>query len=683
MSMSWCIDAAESKPRPPVWKALAPFKDMAEFNDYRQRVREAARANSQHWGSLPHNGSLPLLAQTQPEVPCDPTIQDCGDVNLSESLQAVVVTGLRASMNASMDVKRNAAAAVEAISAESITNNQEAGVDEGDIVKAWGRYFIVLMHGRLFSVDTADSARGLRLVDRIDSYRDAREESWIDEMLITGDKIIVTGYSYRTDSSNYSVFRIGRDGRFTFLAHYSVDSGDYYSSENYASRIVGGKLVVYMPFGLSDYRNLEEIPLPRIRRWTEQGGFGEWRPMFDITDVYRPIQPTYWPAVHVLTFCDLEGNAQKPCEARGVVGPWQRETYVTPDNYYLWLTTDAAEYDQTREREDCVPGHDTFHQRGHPSAVYRLDIDRHRMSAVHTEGWPSDQFGLEERDGDLWALVQRPPATCREDDEAQQGVALALARVPDENFSARPQPLDIGGYFRVPRLHDPWNQQTRFSANHVMYGSAPGYWRRADGDADARSRQLTVVPLSAPRRSWQLSLGHTVTRIELFGDNAVSFGHLPGDDFAVSSVSLASRPRIADTQVMPGLAESEGRSHAFNARVEDDGAGIFALPTVDLGQRPNYYRHDRSVDVQFFTATADLQLDSARHLSGRPDAHRGSTGYRCEISCYDWYGNARPIFYRGRIFALVGLELIEGEMFDGRILETGRVDLTEVPASRR
>jgi hypothetical protein len=211
-----------------------------------------------------------------------------------------------------------------------------------------------------------------------------------------------------------------------------------------------------------------------------------------------------------------------------------------------------------------------------------------------------------------------------------------------------------------------------------MYGSAPNYWRRGNDEDVARTRQLTVVPLHFPRRSWQLTLDHSVTRIELFGDHAVSFGHLPGDDFAVSSVSLERKPRIADTQVMPGLAESEGRSHAFNARVEGDGSGIFGLPTVDLGHPPDAWL-DWKVDVQFFTANRDLTLDSARHLSGRTGAQRPATGYRCEISCYDWYGNARPIFYRGRIFALVGLELIEGELAGGRVIESGRVDLTGVP----
>jgi hypothetical protein len=39
----------------------------------------------------------------------------------------------------------------------------------------------------------------------------------------------------------------------------------------------------------------------------------------------------------------------------------------------------------------------------------------------------------------------------------------------------------------------------------------------------------------------------------------------------------------------------------------------------------------------------------------------------------DWYGNARPLFVRGRVFALLGYEMVEGTLNDGRIRETRRV----------
>ena len=47
---------------------------------------------------------------------------------------------------------------------------------------------------------------------------------------------------------------------------------------------------------------------------------------------------------------------------------------------------------------------------------------------------------------------------------------------------------------------------------------------------------------------------------------------------------------------------------------------------------------------------------------------------RCVASCADWYGNARPIFWRGRVFALLGYELVEGSLAGGRLREQRRTD---------
>ncbi len=46
------------------------------------------------------------------------------------------------------------------------------------------------------------------------------------------------------------------------------------------------------------------------------------------------------------------------------------------------------------------------------------------------------------------------------------------------------------------------------------------------------------------------------------------------------------------------------------------------------------------------------------------------------VSCTDWYGNARPIFMNGRIFALLGYEIVEGRLVRGRVVETCRTDFT-------
>ena len=78
--------------------------------------------------------------------------------------------------------------------------------------------------------------------------------------------------------------------------------------------------------------------------------------------------------------------------------------------------------------------------------------------------------------------------------------------------------------------------------------------------------------------------------------------------------------------------------------------------------------------MSFIAIGPDQALAPAGELAtNRPD---GSRAYRCEISCVDWYGNSRPIFTGGRIFALMGTDLVEGSLESGRIGEVERLDLT-------
>jgi hypothetical protein len=77
---------------------------------------------------------------------------------------------------------------------------------------------------------------------------------------------------------------------------------------------------------------------------------------------------------------------------------------------------------------------------------------------------------------------------------------------------------------------------------------------------------------------------------------------------------------------------------------------------------------------------SSLQLKSVGKLADRPELDEKVNGYTCEVSCIDWYGNARPIFYRDRIFALTGQEFVAGNLADGVMSEVARLNLTQTPA---
>jgi hypothetical protein len=132
---------------------------------------------------------------------------------------------------------------------DSITNNQVEGVDEGDIVKTHGEHLVILRRGRLFSVRLGATA--VTPVSMVDAYGRGRAPGgWYDEMLVDGDTIVVIGYSYRARATEVGLFDIDAEGAIRWRDTLFVRSSDYYSSRNYASRLVGHHLVMYMPVPL-------------------------------------------------------------------------------------------------------------------------------------------------------------------------------------------------------------------------------------------------------------------------------------------------------------------------------------------------------------------------------------------------------------------------------------------------
>jgi len=156
-------------------------------------------------------------------------------------------------------------------------------------------------------------------------------------------------------------------------------------------------------------------------------------------------------------------------------------------------------------------------------------------------------------------------------------------------------------------------------------------------------------------------------------------------------------PRLSDTLRLEGRVETEGRSHAFNSLVGADGSGLMGLPTVQrIGGMDRYAWRSAASDLSFLSVDAAGRLQSlgalAAHAQGNDrrrwyrddDVPDDPAIYSCQVSCIDWYGNSRPLFTRGRLFALSATELIEGRVADGRIGEVQRIDLTkELPEHLR
>jgi hypothetical protein len=540
---------------------------------------------------------------------------------------------------------------------ESVTNVQHAGVDEGGIVKLHGDYLVVLRRGRLFTVRIGDG--DMRPVSMVDAFAPGINPrgAWYDEMLISGNTIAVIGYSYERGGTEIGLFQIDSDGGLRYRSTYHLRSNDYYSSRNYASRLIGNRLIFYTPSYLHLGTNVEQAlqSFPALRRWHRGATSAGFRRIVSPERVYRAQQPAssfgYASAIHTVTVCNL-ADGEMQCEGTSVIGPAGRVFYVSPESVYVWTTDWSRAYE---EGERARPR----------SMVYRMPLDGSAPSALGAAGSPVDQFSfLESGDHHLNVLVRSDAAGEGMWSSETTAGDVALMRVPLRSFSDGSENIPAENYRRLPRPEG-YTFQNRFIGDYLLYGTGSGW---------DRPRTATEVTLYATR--WaarddevsELPLVHGVDRIEAMGSDAVVVG-TDGRNLHFTGVRLGRSPAVAHRYTREGASQGELRSHGFFYKPEDEDSGLLGLPIREAASPGYRHLFEESASILFLRNEA-LRLEELGELDSQPDR---ASNDNCRASCVDWYGNARPLFVRGRVFALLGYEMVEGRIADNRIREVRRV----------
>jgi hypothetical protein len=552
--------------------------------------------------------------------------------------------------------------AASAPAALNITNTQVAGVDEGDIVKQHGQTLVILRRGRLFTLSLAGGA--LRPVAAINAFPpgvDGRGD-WYDEMLVAGDRVVVIGYSYARGGTQVNRFHIDDAGALSFEDSYQLRSGDYYSTRNYASRLIGNRLILYSPIYLSLDGDVFDA-LPALRQWQAGAAGGGWRRIASATHVYVPnvlrdVRLADLSTLHGVTSCDLAAAALD-CDATVVIGNSSRSFFVSNNAIYLWIGS-------------------VWKQAGHRanSFVYRIPFDGGRPSAVQARGMPVDQFSFHpdaarsalevvvraEGGGDaMW----RPEATSGD---------TALLSIPMAAFGTGAQEVPLGRYRDLPKPHgNGWDFHNRFVGDYLLYGSG----------GNAPDGAVTTVSL-ADGNVREIPTAHDVDRLDAIGGDAIVIGSGRGF-LGFTTIDLApAGASVGETFRLANAREGETRSHAFffhpDPESRDGGSGILGLPVAKSFQEPGRPYPGDSAAMLFLTRRGG-RLAEAGELAARTTAGSDSTD-GCQASCVDWYGNARPIFLENRIFALLGYELVEGARRGDRVGEIGRVNFAPAPPPR-
>ena len=560
-----------------------------------------------------------------------------------------------------------AEASASADGASSITNTQEAGVDEGGIVKMKGDLLVVLRRGRIFTVSTRNGE--LTPIDHIDAFPPGinPRSDWYDEMLIAGDRVIVIGYSYGRGGTEINRFRLSSDGRLAYEDTYHLRSNDYYSSRNYASRLIGTRLVVYTPLYLPWNASENMNWLPALRRWRGTSAEGSFAPTASATTIFVPQNTlssmTMPTALHSVTSCDLAA-AELACSATGVLGGSGRTFYVSSNAVYVWVGASGL------VTADGNPA---------TAVLYRLPLDGGAPSAIGVRGMPTDQFSFREdaQDGILNVLVRSEgggDAMWRP--EFSSGT-VSLLRVALNAFNDGSAEADRKAYRLLPDTEgNRWAFQNRFVGDYVLYGKGAGW--------DVPLQQTTVVAASVRGASLAvIPLSHGVDRIEAMGRDAVIIGGDGRDlHFRAIELTAGSIPQVGDTYIMAGASQGETRSHAFYFKPEagsdaaDKSAGLMGLPVTRAG-RPGFMQLVENSSAIVFVRRSERRFSALGELVASDEAVIPDG---CQASCVDWYGNSRPIFVGSRTFALMGYELVEGKISSRRIREVRRVSFAPVPA---
>ncbi|MEQ9316937.1 MAG: hypothetical protein RLN72_13865, partial [Henriciella sp.] len=378
--------------------------------------------------------------------------------------------------------------------------------------------------------------------------------------------------------------------------------------------------------------------------------------------------------LHTITLCPLRDlkapDAPVPdCRTTAFIAGDSYEYYASQDAVWLWVNEAYANWWNRSPAE-----HD-----GDKSAVlYSIPYGEGAPGVAKVQGEPVNQFSLA-ADADVFRAFVELELDEQEDEPSEAGEEslYRLLQLPRSSIGAEPAAVDQSHYVTLPDVTE-GPIENRFTNTHFVYTTENPYvyFYGDEEDMGPQPSTLAVVRLEAPESPVMLTLNQNVIRLERARDHIIATGYQDRRGLSLTSLDLRGEdPRIAGQLTLISRYESENRSHAFNSSIGAEGDGLIGLPTVlQQWESGRWVWRSDSSDLSYISVAKDASLRSAGTLKGADgEPHED---YECEVSCIDWYGNSRPIFTLGRIFALSGTSVVEGELSEERVSEIRRVDLT-------
>ena len=508
---------------------------------------------------------------------------------------------------------------------ETITNNQEQGVDEGGIVKNIGDALVVLRKGRLYAVSVAQAGSPQQTDTVPVALSDELNNSvWYDEMLVRGDRLYVIGYRYGLKlaasaagpsgdaagswhgATEVASFRLA-NGKIERLKSLFLESNDYFSGTNYASRMIDGKLVFYMPHGTwTRDSGKRQLHIPSFFTPNADGTFSKGAPIFTPSEVYVPLDVPSSPVFHTIVKCELPDDGGFTCNARSLLSGYGSEHYVTPGAVFLWSLPRAYMF---RFEDLGVVAHKAAAM---PQDQFSFKLDGgvlHMVGMAWTPPVPKNGLGNGNGSGD--APIAEPPSGGYALPKQQLVVeSLPIADFDvygDQVLGPKERPVGIPAEAGLG-----WGQKQRFVGQSLFLGLS-----RYSSTDSTTSNMLVRFDLGSGETTTR-DLPGSVVRIEPLGDSRALVAVQSSTALDLESVRVTGDLVPQGSAHVDGLSQGESRSHGFFFKPASDGGGAFGLPVMNDGSGGNGWYGSGISNIGFWAVTPSGAISA--FTTSRPKA---------------------------------------------------------------
>lgn len=561
------------------------------------------------------------------------------------------------------------------------TNVQEAGVDEPDLVKTDGSRMLVVSEGSLHLLDVTGTVPVL-----LDSL-DLPVETWVQEMLFDGDRVLLLANSNQYEVMPMADVRMGiapTGSAISTLIEAEIDGDSlrttrrlHLDGAQLSSRLIDGvaRVVVqsgpvgfewtYPEYGGSgleaqrDNEDAEAVAEEANRELIRNSTVSNWLPFFvledgagnvidegTLVDCERAYHPADFSGLNMLNVVtvDLRGGGLSAPDAVSVLADGQT-VYASTESLYVatteWIDWNLY-YDSNGDPVDETPELTT--------AIHRFDISdpvtTEYVASGSVPGTVLNQYSLSEHEGRLRIATTHDPISWQERDSSSSSLYV-LETVPGDGGAT----LEIVG-----QIDDLGRSERIFAVRYMGDLATVVTFRQTD--------PLYTIDLSDPTNPQLLGElkinGYSAYLHPLgndlllgVGQDATDDGRTTGTQVSLFDISDRTNPtRIAQWSLDGSYTSTEWDARAFLWWPAEE---LVVIPVSSYG-----FNEEEGVDESFFGAIGLKVSDGSITELGRVTMQEPTQMREC-------YGP------RGwsveRIYSDGSTELIEAYDQNGRPLE--------------